>query len=89
MCVNGREIKREHNCCCFYGQAMANTYFRVNEQHLECLFYCLVLSHYFSYGAGILGIPKQNPEHIAFKIKYFISHCIVYLYDYVVCTNIL
>ena len=40
-------------------------------------------------GAGIL-ISIPNSDHIPFKNKkVFILHCIVYLYDYVVCTNII
>lgn len=50
---NGRDIKREHKCCCLYCKAVAITYSRVNEQHLEVPF-VLFLSYYFSYGAGIL-----------------------------------
>lgn len=48
-----------------------------------------VLSHYFSYGAGIFSIPRQTLNILLLRKKYFILHCIVYLYDYVVCTNIL
>lgn len=55
----GREMKREHNCFCLFGRAMAIAYLRVNEQHLECLFIVLFVSHYFSNGTGILGLPKQ------------------------------
>lgn len=40
---NGREMKREHNCCRLFGRAMAITYLKVNEQHLECLFFIVLL----------------------------------------------
>lgn len=46
---------------------------KINEQHLEVPFYCFVLSHYFSYGAGILSIPKQNLNILLLRKIFYIA----------------
>lgn len=49
------------------GKAMAITYLKVNEQHLECLFYCFVVSRYFINGVANLGISKQARSILLLK----------------------
>lgn len=39
----------------------------------KCLFYCFVLSHYFSYGAGILSIPKQTLNILLLRKIFYIA----------------
>lgn len=64
---NGRKMKLEHNCCRLFGKAMVITYLKVNEQHLECLFYCFVVSPYFINGVANLGISKQARSILLLK----------------------
>lgn len=40
-CFNSGNFKPEHKCSCFYGKAVAITYSRVNERHLEVPFILL------------------------------------------------
>lgn len=73
----------EHKRCCLCGKAVAITYSRVDEQHLEVPFLLFGFESLFFIWCRYLKYTLANPEHIALK-KYFILHCIVYLYDYVV-----
>lgn len=52
--------------------AVATTHSRVNERHLEVPFF-IVLTCYFSYGAGILSIPKETLNILLFRKIFYIA----------------
>lgn len=52
--------------------AVATTRSRVNERHLEVPFF-IVLSCYFSYGAGILSIPKETLNILLLRKIFYIA----------------
>lgn len=72
---HGGEMKREHKCRCLRGKAVAITYSKVNEQHLEVPFLLFCFESLFFICCRYLKHTYANPEHNAFKKN--ILYCIV------------